>query len=457
MIECAETFNGALGCGWPMRRLMLAMLIASSALAGCLTADDSDSLGAPAFDLAGTNDSHPAFGFPTANSLPEGDEDLPVGWAKLPARALPETLEGLTSVAHVPGVPSGAGVAVFGHLGFVGAYDTDSLQVVNLMDPENPEVVGEVAARAGDVDTIAYPNGRLVAVTATRGENMLVVDVTDPTQPEIISVIETGTGNHNLAVVPGTPVLYNAASKGAGVGTEIYDLSDPVNPVLVQTWENGYSCHAQSFLIDRELDLYRGYCAGVQYTQIWNLTDPLNPSVISEIPFPVAGLEAIGEQTGGIAPVNFAHLAMANHNGTILIVGDETGGGAGPGCDVYAHAAGSTLSGPLGNLWFYDITDEANPVLKGGLSVNAFDAVGSCTAHFGSVIEDTNHLVMAFYTGGVALVDFTDAANPVIKDQWNARGPADACSLCATWDAWYYQGYVFAGDIDRGMDIISFV
>ncbi len=440
-----------------MRGFLLALLLASAALAGCLNVDDSNSLAADGFDLSGGNDSHPAFGFPTANSIPETDEVLPAGWAKIPMRALPETLEGLTSVAHVPGVPSGAGVAVFGHLGFVGAYNADSMQVVNLMDPENPEVVGEIDARAGDIDTIAYPDGRLVAVTATRGETMVVVDVTEPSNPVILTIIETGTGNHNLAVVPGTPILYNAASTGAGGATEIYDLSDPENPVLVQTWENGYSCHAQSFLVDQEKGLFRGYCAGIQYTQIWDISDPLNPSVITNIPYPVAGSELVGGLTGGVAPATFSHLAMANHDGTILIVGDETGGGAAPGCDAYAHAAGTTASGPLGNLWFYDISDEANPVLKGGLSVSAFDAPGSCTAHFGSVIEDTNHMVMAFYTGGVALIDFTDLANPVIKDQWNSRSVADACSLCATWDAWYYQGYVFAGDIDRGMDVLSFV
>ncbi len=438
-----------------MHRFVLAVLVASTALAGCLTDGSDDSLAAP-ISLEGANDSHPAFGYPTAMGLPEGDEQLPKGWAKIPMKELPETLTGLEPVSTVAGVPSGAGVSIFGHLGFVGAYDEDRMHIVNLMDPANPEVVGEVDARAGDVDVIAYPDGRLVAVTATRGTNMIVVDVSEPSSPEILTVIETGTGNHNLAVVPGTPILYNAASDGKGGATEIYDLTDPENPVLVQTWANGYGCHAQSFFIDQDQELFRGYCAGVEVTQIWDVTDPLDPQVIVDIPFPVGGSEALGDQVGGIAPATFSHLAMANHDGSILIVGDETGGGVAPGCDAYFHGFGTTVTGPLGNLWFYDISDEANPVLKGSISVDAYEALGSCTAHFGSIIEDRDQLVMAYYTGGVALINFEDPSAPYIQDQWKPEG-MEPCTLCGTWDAWYYQGYVFTGDITRGMDVLTFV
>ena len=147
---------------------------------------------------------------------------------------------------------------------------------------------------------------------------------------------------------------------------------------------------------------------------------------------------------------------MVNHDASVMIVGDETGGGAAPGCDAYAEVpvAGNTVTGPLGNLFFYDITDETNPVLHGSYSPAAWEQKGSCTAHFGGVIEDTNHLVMAFYTAGIALVDFNDLDNPRAVDLWQRTEADGPCTLCGVWDAQYYNGYIFSGDVDRGMDIL---
>ncbi len=88
------------------------------------------------------------------------------------------------------------------------------------------------------------------------------------------------------------------------------------------------------------------------------------------------------------------------------------------------------------------------------LSVAAFQSHATCTSHFGRTIEDTNHLVMAFYGAGVILVDFNDLDNPRIVDQWRPVS-ADAAAPGITWDAWYYEGYVFTGDITRGMDVLK--
>lgn len=438
----------------------VAVIIFTAGLAGCLDSTegplDPDTDGIKGTFVPGPG-SHPAYGYPTAADLPvkgEPGPGLPDDWRKPIPLDLPDPISSFSHLGQVAGVESGAGIAIFGPYVYVGAYDSDSFWVVELDDITQPKLRGFTEAKAGDADVIAYPDGRLVVVTATRGQSMLVVDVTDPDAPELISVIDTVHGNHNLAIVPGTPIVYNTGSSGDDGSVEIYDLSDPLAPVLANDWLEGASCHAASFYINADEGRYRGYCAGIETTEIWDVTDPLNPTIISRVPFPTGGVDS---GVGGVAPASFSHLAMPNHDGTVMIVGDETGGGAAPGCDAYQNVAGVTVTGPLGNLFFYDITDEANPVLRGSISPGAESQRGSCTAHFGGIVEDQALVVMAFYSSGIVLVNFDDLDNPRIVDTWGRTENDQICTLCGVWDAQYYQGAVISGDVDRGMDVLGFL
>lgn len=446
-----------------MRALLTTLLLAAAVLSGCVddtTPDDDGGAGPGAQAWTPGPHSHPAYGFAESADLPERGESvtgIPADWRKPSARPLPDEITGLVHEGQVD-VGSGSGIALFGSYAYVGQYNASNFWVVDISDPQDPQVVGHTDATTGDVDVIAYPDGRLVAVTATRGADMIVIDVTDPTAPEIISTITTTQGNHNLQVVPGTPILYNAASSGEGGGAnDIWDLSDPFNPVHVQDFENGFGCHAIDFHINASKERYLGFCAGIEVTQIWDVTDPLQPEVISTMPFPIGGTEQGGELVGGVAPASFSHLAMPNHDATVLIVGDETGGGAAAGCDAHVELpTGETVSGPLGNLFFYDITDVEDPVLHGAYSPSATEERGGCTAHFGGIVGDRPLIAIAYYTVGVVLVDFSDLDNPREVDIWKPGELTDACTLCGVWDAQYHEGYVFTGDIDRGMDILSF-
>ncbi len=469
-----------------MRTLLLTALLVAVTLAGCAS-DPDDVVGPdqPEENLwkAGPG-AHPAYGFPTADDLPEMFSNmtgLPADWHKPLPKALPDVISSIEHEGQMVDVESGAGIAVFGRYAYVGAYDNAKFYIIDISDPLDAFVAGTVDAVAGDTDIIAYPpsedmpDGMLVAVTSTRGPTIIVIDVTVPANASIIATITSTQGNHNHQVVPGTPILYNAPSDGAdnhvdplGVisdptkpaagSNDIWDLSDPYNPVHVRDFENGFGCHAISFYITATEDKFRGYCAGVEMTQIWDITNVTNPSVISTFPFPTGGAAApVGQ--GGIAPVSFSHLAMPNHDGTVLIVGDETGGGAGPGCDLHVEApTGQTASGPLGNLFFYDISGdkEKAPELRGSYSPSATDERGGCTAHFGDIIGDRPLILMAFYTAGVALVDFSDLDNPKEVDLWQPGEATDVCVLCGVWDVQYYQGRAYTGDISRGMDFLSF-
>lgn len=435
-----------------MRALLAAGLFVSLAFAGCLSDGLSgiiDDFTVDVQKVPGTSyvGSHPAYGFPVYGF----DDPTFAGWNdawSIPeARELPSELGRLEYLTNVGDVPGGAGIAVFGHHAFVGG-TSGPLSVVDIRDPLNPSVVATLDVPMRDAETIAFPTGKLLLVS-TDGSTVALTDVTDPTNPEFITDLGVTNGAHNVAVLPGTPLYYNSPS--GGTTTDIWDLSVPGAPELVQQWENGAGCHDIMWHITP--DVQRGYCAGLSETQIWDVSDPKEPTIIASIPLPDV---APGVSDLGPLDQRISHLAMVNHDATVLIVGDETGGGALPACDVYVEepVTGTTESGPHGNLWFYDLTDETNPVFMSQLSPNFFQSHATCTSHFGRLVEETNHVVMSFYGAGVLLVDFNDVANPRIVDQWRPLS-ADGATPGLTWDVWYYQGYLFTGDILRGMDVLQ--
>jgi hypothetical protein len=451
-----------------MRALIATFILTAVALAGC--ASEETPADTTVTDLTAWTAgkwAHPAEGLAVTEDLPiAGDtiEGWPAYWYQPTGVVLPDQITRLVPGPRITEVESGAGIAVFGSLAFVGSYSNSKIYSIDISNMEAPEVISvlEGASSAGDLDTIAFPpsverpEGQILLIASTRGSTINVIDVTNPANMTWISGFEPAGGNHNHQVLPGTALVYNAQSGGEGSPTAIWDLSDPEYPVEVTNFENGYGCHAIDFFIDAELGKYLGFCAGLEVTQIFNVTDPRNPTVISTAPWPVAGQDAGTSGSASIA--TFSHLAMGNNDGTVMIVGDESGGGAAPACDFSVHdpVTGTTVTGPLGNLYFYDITDPTNPVLHGSVSPNVYDQRGSCTAHFGGVIEDRDQLVMAFYTAGVALIDFSDIDNPYVQDLGGRDETDDPCTLCGTWDAQVYRGHVITGDVDRGMDLLTF-
>lgn len=449
-----------------MRWLVALLLVAG--LAGCVD-DDRPVENAPTVVpvwISGPG-SHPAFGLPVRADLPDAGqapEGWPQYWVKPPAAALPNSIEALALQGAVNEVHSGSGITIFGSLAFVASWQTPDLWAVDISNPDDPRVIGHFdETTAGDLEAIAFPpttehsTGRLILTASTRQTDIRVIDVTDPTNMVLINSITTRCGNHNHQVIPGTPYIVNAASSGEGGCNDIWDLSDPENPVEAGDLANNYGCHAVDFYINADEDKFLGFCAGIQVTQVLDISDPLAPTVLGTAPFPVL-MQDVGI-SGSAALAGFSHLAMGNHDGTVMIMGDETGGGAAPGCDAHAYepTTGTSVTGPLGNLYFYDVSDPTNPVLHGAVSPSAWEQNGSCTAHFGNVIEDRNQLVMAFYTAGVALVDFTDLDNPYIQDLSGRREGEAPCTLCGVWDAQYYQGRVWTGDISYGMEVMTLV
>lgn len=356
---------------------------------------------------------------------PGAADDAPVDWA----RPLPESITGLERLASTPNVTDAGGIWLEGDLAYVAGQGA-GLLVVDPTTPDAPRVIGQNAdVNARDVDLLHYGN-RTVAVAAGSGAGMHFIDVTVPEEPQHLSSVLGPPNVHNVAVVPGTHIVYNSRSVDTP-GIDVVDATDPAAPELVNTFGD-LTCHDVTFWMERE----RAYCPGVRETQIWDISDPKAPEVVTRIVNPA---------------INIHHWALPMHNGSLLAVGDEFAGSTDAAAGCFANQpnpAGGTLSDPVGAVWFYDISDEAIPMPLSWVSAELpadQTPPTPCTAHFGEQVGDRDVLVVGWRAAGTYLIDFSDLSAP----ETLAKVPGDG----DVWEARYHNGYVFTGDLGRGFEV----
>ena len=76
-------------------------------------------------------------------------------------------------------------------------------------------------------------------------------------------------------------------------------------------------------------------------------------------------------------------------------------------------------------------------------------AEAGCTSHVFWQAPDQNRMTIAWYGRGTRIVDFSDPANPKQLGFFVPTG-AD------TWSAKPHRGFIFTGDIVRGMDVLTY-
>lgn len=405
-----------------MRALAVVLTVVAVGLAGCLGS------GGPAG--------------PSGGQLPDQD-DAP----DFEVFELPETLSGYDPVSTIETEFGGNGIwidedeaVLFASTGGGG------LVIVDISDPDDPVELAHVDTEemnyARDVDLLRLPaeDGaeRRIAVLAGSGEGIALVDTTDPDDPELLSKTKLPTGAHNVAVVPGTPYIYNSGGGGAIYGL---DASDPEDPVIFSfpipdqvggTVVTSDGCHD---IVVRS-DLGMAYCAGggTRYgegggeTFLWDIRhDVTDPVWVGIIDHPL---------------IWYHHQALPSADGDLLLINDEF---IAPNCfgvdqDVPVLME-ATL--PLASVWIYDISDPTSPELLSRMQLpdNAQDGVKvNCGSHFGDIIEDRDAASWGWYEGGALLIDFSDPTDPAILDIAPAVG--------STWDARYFNGHVYTGSGD---------
>ena len=317
--------------------------------------------------------------------------------------------------------------------------------------------------RVFDISDVRNPR-QVAAVQACRGSHTHSL-VTDPEDPEHVYVFIQGTSRvRDAAELPGC----SGAAPEEDPNTSLFRIevvripleapaqaelvsmprifADPATGDIAGLWSGGdhgpgtqrtsetNRCH--DITAYPAIGLAAGACSGNGI--LLDIRDPANPARIAEVTDP-----------------NFSywHSATFNNDGTKVLFTDEWGGGTQARCRASdpltwgANAIFTYEGGVLEHAGYYKL-----PVPQ--------TETENCVAHNGSLIPVPGRDIMAqaWYQGGLSVIDFTDAANPV-EIAFFDRGPlSDEVRVTGGyWSTYWYNGHIYGAEIARGIDVFRLV
>ena len=384
---------------------------------------------------------------------------------------------------------------------FVGSYH--GFNVYDVENPRRPRQIASVVCPGGQGDVSVHGNllfmsveqsrGRLDCgtqgvkeqVSAERFRGIRIFDISDLRNPRQVAAVQTCRGSHTHTIVVDPDDTRNLYVYGSGTrvvrrpdelagcsalnpeedpNTALFSIdviqvplaapeqarivsrprifADRSTGAIAGLWKGGdhgpgtqrtrqtTQCH--DLTVFPELGLAAGACAGNGI--LLDISDPVNPVRLDE---------AIDK--------NFAywHSATFNNDGTKVVFTDEWGGGSRPRCKATdlpnwgANAIFDIVDRKLRFAGYYKLpapqTEQEN-----------------CVAHNGSLIPVPGRdiMVQSWYQGGVSVFDFTDSSRP-FEIAYFDRGPLDATKLITGgyWSSYWYNGYIYATEIARGLDV----
>ncbi|MFD9940118.1 LVIVD repeat-containing protein [Nonomuraea sp. NPDC059023] len=387
----------------------------------------------------------------------------------------PETSANVKHVANVPKQgPFAAEDAYNTDLAFQGRYayqgNYNGFTVYDIGDPAKPRVVSRVSCPGAQNDVSVVGKLLFLSVDESRTgdscsseygsptdkgawEGIRIFDISDKARPKYIKAVKTACGSHTHTLVPdkkGKAVYLYVSSYGPGdilagckpphdkISIVKVPLKKPTaakvvaTPVLFPEQSGGPTtsgCH--DITVYPAKDLAAGACMGDGV--LLDIADREKPKV-----------------TARVTDENFAfwHSATFNNAGTKVFFTDELGGGAAGVCDK--------ATGPeRGADAVYDISGVELAKRAYFKIPRTQDKRQNCVAHNGSLIpvKGKDIMVQAWYQGGVSFVDFTDPARPQ-EIGYFERPPFKGSDIAGSWSAYYYNGYVYSSDIQKGLDVL---
>lgn len=368
-------------------------------------------------------------------------------------------------------------------LAFAGSY-RNGLQIVDITRPERARRIGvyDCGVTQGDVQVftrddipgrtfVTYTSDTVGDGTSTcyreaaalgfdvlkpdgRGKNgTFIADVTNPRKPRTVAFVEVAQGSHNMTVHPSGRYLYNSNSDlitSFLPAIEVYDITDIRRPELATelALPTRPGLGTESHDITFNEDGSRAYSAALSQGVIIDTTDPAAPTVVSSFLDPAIN---VWHQSD---PVTIGDREF-------LIVEDEVAG------------ALPTAECPSGGVHVYEITGdlERNPAKVGFWNISDVgptqNGAGTCTAHVFDIHEDAQVMTIAFYNGGVRVVDISGLEGISIgEDRVVGEGMREVGFYrFADSDTWSAKTpriepdggfYLYGNDIERGLDIYRF-
>jgi hypothetical protein len=191
-------------------------------------------------------------------------------------------------------------------------------------------------------------------------------------------------------------------------------------------------CH--DITVYSAIGLAAGACSGNGI--LLDIKDPVNPKRVDAVNDP---------------NYSYWHSASFSNDGSKVVFTDEWGGGLGARCrpnDPNVWGADAIFGLKNDKLTFENYYKM--PAAQSDTE--------NCVAHNGSLVPVPGRdiEVQAWYQGGISVVDFTDAAHP-FEIAYFDRGPIDPKQMVlgGDWSAYWYNGYIYASEIARGLDVFE--
>jgi len=393
-------------------------------------------------------------------------------------------------------------LAFKGNLAFQGGFN--GFQVWDISNPKSPTLRTSFVCPGGQGDPSIYKNLLFFSVEETRGRvdcgtqgvtdtvsaerfrGVRIFDISDLDHPKQVAAVQTcrGSHTHTLVIDPndpenvyiyvsGTSVVRSGSElAGCSVGASLSDSTTSlfridIIQVPVAAPQNARVVNSPRIFADSAgaiAGLWKGgaHGAGTQTTSQTNQCHDI--TVYSAIGLAAGACSGNGilldihdpvhpKRIAAVIDPNFAywHSATFNNDGTKVLFSDEWGGGMAPRC----RATDKLTWGA--DAIFYRAGDRLSPAGHYKLPVAQTDQE-NCVAHNGSLIPVPGRDIMtqAWYQGGVSVFDFTDPAHPK-EIAFFDRGPMDATKLLlgGDWGTYWYNGYIYASEIDRGLDVLD--
>ena len=368
----------------------------------------------------------------------------------------------------------------------VAGSELNGLQIIDITTPRLARIVRNYDCPVSQGDTQVFTRGRRTYVTYTNDYEdtkvvgsspcyreaekagfdavdpqgiarlgTMIIEITEPNRPRTRSFVPFPHGSHNMTVHPSGKYLYNSNSDLITTAPrepaiEVVDISNLRAPVKVDEVRlltlPGLGSESHDITFNEEGT--RAYSAAISHGAILDTTDPADPKLITEFDD-----EAI----------NVWHQADPVTIGgrDFLIVEDEVAGATAPGVC------------PTGGVHVYDLTDEEVPVKVGYFNIDdpaVRNADDTCTAHVFDIHEDEQIMTIAYYMGGVRVLDLSGLADAPIGVGQGEQGVGGAIRQIGHYvmgnaNAWSAKTpriepdgdfYLYADDINRGFDVYRF-
>jgi hypothetical protein len=338
-------------------------------------------------------------------------------------------------------IDSVSGIAVSGNFAYV--THPDGLTIVDVSDPSDPVTVSSLDSPDYASDIAVSGQYAYISYYGDPSSSLKVVDVSNPLNPQIVGDLATSYAFY-LTVAKNLVYMIDNS------GVRIVDVTDPVNPALLGSI---YTFQPHEIVVSGD---YAYLAAGSEGLKVIDVSDPENPSIVGNVVTEDASGVAYSDHNVYIADFfgGFKVINVSNPSGPEII----GHGYAHRGTDIVKKGNHVYVADGTNGLTAVDVSDPSNPRITSSFDtswsvdialsshyvylcdvydgLNIFDiSVPGFPMLVGSIDNQDDYYYgidvvnnTAYVTSGekgLLIIDVSDPSNPVITDSVNMIGAID--------------------------------